>query len=124
MPTLTETAHTGAFLESVAPGWLSFDKATVASGQDLAAGAVVMFSGGKLVAHDGTLNSDGSVTTAVAGILFAAVDATAGDVENCVYVARLAEVKDDALTYPTESTAGGEKDAVIESLKLLHIRPR
>lgn len=124
MPTLTETVHDGAFLQSEANGFLSRETATVASGQDLDAGTVVEFSAGKLIACSGTLNTDGDLVTAAAGILFAAVDASDGDVEDCVYIARDSEVKDDLITYPAESTAGGEKAAVIESLKLLDIRPR
>ncbi|RWC29836.1 MAG: head decoration protein [Mesorhizobium sp.] len=124
MTTLTETVHDGEFLESEANGFLSREAATVASGQVLNAGEVVEFSAGKLIACSGALATDGSLVTDVAGILFAGVDATDGDVTDCVYIARDAEVKDDLITYPTETTTGGEKAAVIASLELLHIRPR
>lgn len=124
MAVLTETVHAGAFIQSEANGFLSRETATVKSGEILVAGQVVQFDGVKLVACDGELTTDDDLVTDVAGILFAAVDASDGDVANCVYVARLAEVKDDALTYPAESSDGGEKAAVIASLKKLHIRPR
>ncbi|RWQ12348.1 head decoration protein [Mesorhizobium sp.] len=124
MTTLTETVHDGEFLQSEANGFLSRDAATVLSGQNLVAGQVVELSGGKLIACSGLLDTAADLITDVVGIMFAAVDATAGDVADCVYIARDAEVKDDLITYPTETTAGGEKAAVIASLKLLHIRPR
>lgn len=125
MPSYTETVHAGAFLQSEANGFLSRETATVKSGENLVAGQVVQFDGTELVACSGDLNTAGdALVTEVAGILFDAIDATDGAVDNCVYIARDAEVKDDAVTYPTESTAGGEKAAVIESLKLLGIRPR
>ena len=124
MTAITEAIHAGAFLESEANGTRSRDVATVASGEVLVAGQAVQFSGTKLVAADGQLTTDGDVVTPVAGILWDAVDASGGDVAKCVYIARDAEVKDDLITYPTESTAGGEKDAVIESLRALGIRTR
>lgn len=124
MTTLTETRHAGHFIQSEANGSRARQKATVASGQNLVAGEVVMLSAGKLVAHDGLLTTDGDVVTEAAGIMFDAVDASGGDVADSVYVAADAEVKDDALTYPAESTAGGEKAAVVASLAKLHIYPR
>lgn len=126
MTVLTETTHAGAYLGSVVDRQLSFETATVKSGQILKVGEVVEFDGdGKLVAASGDLDTGGdALDTDVAGILHDAVDASAGDVVDCVYLARLATVKDDALTYPVESTAGGEKAAVIASLKKLFIRPR
>lgn len=125
MTTVTETVHAGEFLQSEANGFLSREAATVASGQNLKAGQVVELSAGKLIACSGLLDTAGSsLVTAAVGILFDAVNASAGDVADCVYIAREAEVKDDLITYPTETTAGGEKAAVIASLKALHIRPR
>lgn len=124
MTAITEAIHAGAFLEAEAPGTLSRETGTVKSGEVLKAGQLVMLSGTELVAHDGALDTDGNLVTAVEGIMFDAVDASGGAVANSVYIARLAEVKDVSLTYPTETTAGGEKDACIASLKLLNIRPR
>jgi len=123
--TLTESVHAGAFMGAWHAGTLSIEKATVLSGENLVAGQVISLNNdGKIIAQDGELATDGSLVTAAAGILWDNVDATDGDVADCVYVARLAEVKDDKLTYPTESTAGGEKSACQDSLALLHIRPR
>lgn len=124
MTATTETNHAGAFLESEANGYRSRKTGTVASGQNLAAGEVVMLSGGNLVAHDGVLATDGSVVTAVEGIMFDAVDATGGAVSGAVYIARDAEVKTDKLTFPTETTAGGEQAGCTDSLEDLGIIAR
>ncbi|PBB77901.1 hypothetical protein CK218_27755 [Mesorhizobium sp. WSM3879] len=97
--------------------------ATVASGQVLKAGEVVQLQGGKLIAATGELSGD-VLATDVAGVMFEAVDASGGDVANCTYIARSAELKDGYLTYPAESTAGGEKVATVASLKKLWIMPR
>lgn len=124
----TEGRHTGEFKVSEAPGTLSRATGTVAKGQNLIAGTVVMLSAGKLVAHDGTLDSAGDVQTPVEGIIWDNVDASAtgedADVPNSVYIDRLAEVADGDLTFPTESTAGGEKAAVIASLLIRNIKTR
>jgi hypothetical protein len=125
MTTLTEAIHTGAYEGSVVDRQLCFETATVKSGQNLKAGHVVEADGdGKLIACSGILDSDGALVTDVKGILHAAVDASDGDVTGKVYLARLATVKDDVLTYPAESSEGGEKAAVIASLEKLDIRPR
>lgn len=124
MATQTASARTAEFILTEDDGSLSRDNGTVASGQNLAAGTVLMDNGsGKLIAHDGTLNSDGTVATAVAGILIYAVDASAADTA-CSYVDYACEVKDAFLVYPTESTAGGEKAGCIASLLSLGIKVR
>ncbi len=129
----TEGKHAGEFLISEMPGGgdgggLSRDVKTVAKGQNLVAGEIVMLSAGKLVAHDGVLDTPGAVETPVEGILYDNVDASAtgedADVPNSVYIERLAEVADGDLTFPTESTAGGEKVAVIASLLIRNIKTR
>lgn len=124
MTTKTEGKHFKEFLLSQAPGTLSFETATVANGQNLVAGQVVQLSGANLVACDGLLDTAGDLITDVEGIICDNVDASDGAVAGCTYLARLAEVTDTELTYPTESTAGGEKAATIASLKKLNIRPR
>lgn len=121
MTVLNEGRHAAEFLKSEANGTRSRDTATVASGQTLVAGEVVMLSGGELVAHDGALDTQGDVITPAVGIMWDAVDASAAAVDGAVYVARDAEVNGEELTYPTESTAGGEKAAVQASLKTLGI---
>jgi hypothetical protein len=129
MTTLTEAIHTGAYEGSVVDRQLCFETATVKSGQNLKAGQVIELDGdGKIIACSGTLDSDSALATDVVGILHKAVDASAtgenGDVTGQVYLARLATVKDDVLTYPEETSEGGEKAAVIASLAKLMIRPR
>ncbi|RWI92860.1 head decoration protein [Mesorhizobium sp.] len=104
-------------------GFHSCEFATVASGQVLKAGEVVQLEGGKLIAATGLLSGDALVTDVI-GVMFEAVDASGGDVANRCYIARAAELKDGLLTYPAESTAGGEKAATVASLKKLGIAPR
>lgn len=121
MTTMTEGRHTAEFVLSEAEGQRSRENGTVASGQDLAAGTVVQDNGsGKLIACSGTLNTAGDLVTAVAGVILAKADASAGDVD-VAYIARDAEVNGNTLTYPTESTAGGEKAATKASLTSLGI---
>lgn len=124
MTNLTEGRHAAEFIVSEANGHRSRSTATVASGEVLVAGQAVQLSGGKLVAADGVLDSAGAVVTAVAGIMFDGVDATAGDVEDAVYISRDAEVNQNEVTYPTETTAGGEQAAVNASLAELGIIAR
>ncbi len=124
MTTKTEPLHTGGFIASEANGWRSRETATVLSGQNLVAGEVVQLSGAKLIAASGSLDSAGDVSTAVVGIMHAAIDASSADVKNAVYIARDAEVVDADLTYPDETTAGGEKVATVASLAALGIIAR
>lgn len=108
-------------------GSLSIETGLVKQGEKLEAGTVLMFDGTKLVAHNGVLDTLGDVDQPVAGILLDNVDAseTGHNADTpAVYLARLAEVKDGLVIYPTESTEGGEKAAVIRSLATLFIRPR
>lgn len=112
MTALTERAcYDGEFIVSEANGTRSRATATVTSGQNLAAGTVVVMSGGKLIASDGDTNTAGTtLSDSPVGILFAAVDASStganADVPDCVYIARDAEVKDALLTYGDEATDG------------------
>ncbi|MEJ6845097.1 head decoration protein [Sinorhizobium fredii] len=124
MTVFTEAAHTAEFILSEANGHRSRENGTLASGENLPAGTVLQDNGaGKLIAFDGDTNTAGSLVTEAAGILLAATDATDGDVE-VAYVARDAEVNLKLLTYPAESTAGGEEADTIASLKLLGIITR
>jgi hypothetical protein len=99
MTTLTEGRHAGEFILSEANGSRSRENVTVASGQDLAAGAVLgkITSGGKYAAYDNGA-SDG--TEVAAAILLDACDATGGDVAAAV-IARDAEVNGECLGYLT-----------------------
>lgn len=127
MTVLTEGKHAAAFIVSEANNTRSRKTGTVASGQTLVAGQVVQLSAGKLVAKDGTLNTALEAVTAAEGIMWDNVDASstgplgATDIAGCVYIARDAEVNGSELTYPTETTAGGEEAAVNASLATLGI---
>lgn len=122
----TEGRHAGEFIVSEAEGTRSRDVVTVKSGENLVAGQVVQDDGsGNMIAADGALNTAGdALVTAVAGIMFDNVDASGGAVDNAVMIARDAEVNDEELTYPNETTAGGEKAATQASLKALGIITR
>ncbi len=124
MTTKTEPLHAGGFIVSEANGFRSREAKTVLSGQNLVAGEVVQLSGTKLITADGSLDTADDVVTAVVGIMHAAVDASSADVENAVYIARDAEVVDADITYPDETSAGGEKVATVASLAALHIIAR
>lgn len=105
---LTEKTHAGGFIMSEAEGKRSRDNVTIASGQNLYAGAVLgkITSGGKYTAiNQGA--SDGS-QTAVA-ILIGRCDASAADTAAAVINCD-AEVNGDELDWgsesPTEVTTG------------------
>lgn len=120
MTTLTEGRHAAEFILSEANGHRSRENGTLVSGQDLAAGTVLMDNGaGKLTALTAA-GTAADLDGEAVGILLAATDASDGDVE-AAYIARDAEVNGNSLTYPTESTAGGEETAAIASLALLGI---
>lgn len=122
-----EGRHRGEHLVSEAPGKLSREVGTVAKGQNLVAGTLVMLSAAKLVAHDGLLDTANDLITPVEGIIFDNVNASATGTDadtEAVYHDRLAEFADADLTYPTESTAGGEKVACQASLLLRNIKTR
>lgn len=104
MTTLTEARRNGSFIMTEANGNRSRESATVASGQTLDAGEVVMLSGANLVAWDG-----GTDSVAI-GIIIHKVDASAAAVERCAYIARDAEVNGDELTYPVGTLAGATAD--------------
>lgn len=119
----TEAAHTAEFILSEANGHRSRATGTLQSGENLAAGTVLQLSGTKLVAFTGETNTSGDLLVEAEGILLAATDATSGDTA-VAYIARDAEVNLKLLTYPAESTAGGEEADTIASLKLLGIQAR
>lgn len=91
-----ETTHAGEFLLSEGNGNISREQVVIASGENLAAGAVVgkITASGKYVAY----NDAGVAGEEVAaGILYEAVDASAADA-NGVIIARLAEVDASLIT--------------------------
>lgn len=125
MTVKTEGRHAAEFLLSEAAGNRSRDNVTVKQGQKLVAGQAFQLDGnGKAVALTGTLDSQGDLATPAAGIVLYGVDASAtgsnADTPASA-IARDAEVNDNLLTYPTESSAGGEKAATVASLKALGI---
>lgn len=125
MTTLTMGARDEEFILSEANGQLSRSNATLKSGQNLISGTLLEDDGtGKLIASSGDLNTAGDeLTTPIAGVLCRTTDATDGDVEVAI-LDKDAEVKDAFLTYPAESTAGGEKAAAQASLLALGIKVR
>lgn len=120
MTTFTENAGNAAFILTEANGQRSRENGTLVSGQNLAAGTVLMDNGaGKLTA----LTASGTASEldgAAAGILINATDATLGDV-GVSYIARDAEVNFKVLVAPPENTDGGQDAAVKASLLLLGI---
>lgn len=122
MPALTESRHAASFILTEANGHRSRDNGVLDTG-DLAAGTVVMFSGTKLVAFAVDEATDGSLVTEAAGILIYAADASSAD-QDVAYIARDAEVNLKLLTYPAETTDGGEEAHTIASLKKLGIVAR
>lgn len=100
---LNEGRHAGEFLLSEAAGSRSRENVTIASGQDLGAGAVLgkITASGKYVAVDQAA-SDGS-QTAVA-VLLDTCDATGGDTSAAI-IARDAEVNGECLDWGSQSAA-------------------
>lgn len=104
MSTLTEGQHRGEFLVSTANNSRSFEKVTIASGQDLKAGHVlgVVTASGEYSEYDPD-NDDGT-ETAVA-VLYDNVDASDGALEATI-VARDAEVNGAELVWFADATEG------------------
>lgn len=119
MTVLTEGRHAGEFLISEDPAGLSRDVVTVKSGQSLKAGEVFEFdNANKAVAFNNDSDSGAK------GVMFDAVDASAGDVEG-VAVVRLAQVKADALIVNgDDSDSTATKTFAIASLRDLLIIAR
>ncbi len=128
MTTFTEGRHTAEFIISEANHQRSRENGIVKVGQNLVAGEIVQADGtGDLITADGALDSAGDVVTPVAGILIDNVDASATGSNAdtpAAYIIGEAEVNGNLLTYPDESTAGGEKVATVASLAALQIRVR
>lgn len=118
MPVITEGMNLGDLLKYEAPNLYSRDQVTVASGQNLALGAVVGLNAatGKVKVLDPAA-TDGSQTAA--GILLEPVDASASDRDDGI----LAIVADSALVWPAGIT-NAEKAAAIAELKAIGILVR
>jgi hypothetical protein len=120
MTVFTEGRHAAEFILSEANGQRSRENGTLVTGQNLVAGTVLMDNGaGKLTAFDA---SGGTGDDAV-GILIYNVDATDAD-EAVSYLARDAEVNLKLITYPAESTEGGEEAETVSSLAAIGIIAR
>jgi len=117
MSTLTEQGHAGGFILSVANGHRSFANETVASGENMQAGEVYAKVAGKVVPLDPSDASYGGDT--VAGILFAATDASTAD-QAAAGVVRDAEVNGNELVWPDGITAN-QKTTAIAALAALGI---
>ena len=118
MPTFNEPVHAAEFLLSEANGDRSRENATVLSGQNLRAAAVVgrITTGGRIrelapAASDGSQNA--------MGVLYAAVNAAGADARG-VIVARDAEVNAAMLQWPTGITVP-QRTAAIAQLAALGI---
>lgn len=128
MTVFTEGRHAAEFILSEANGQRSRANGVVVSGQDLAAGQLVELDGtGKLTAFTALEDTSGALITEAIGILLSPVDAspTGADADvPAAYIARDAEVNVNLLTFPPESSAGGEQAAGIASLASLGIIAR
>lgn len=127
MTVFTESQHKGEFLVSEANGELSREVGTLLSGEVVADGRALALNGaGKLVAADGTLDSDDASNEDIVGFAYGAYDATGADLKGCVYIARLAEVKSDLVKlHPvTDGTAATVTAAITAKLTDRFIRLR
>lgn len=108
----TEPRHPGEYILSEASGTRSKEQATLVSGNNLVAGAVlgVITASGKYTELDPDA-SDGSEVAA--GVLYAAVDASAADAD-CVVHVRDCEVIGGVLTWPTGITTPEQTQAESE----------
>lgn len=102
MGTVTESRHPGEHVVSEANGSRSREEGILTSGENLAAGTVLATVGGKYVALDQDADTGAEVATA---ILFAAVDASAGDAA-CLVNARDCEVDGGAHVWPSDIESG------------------
>lgn len=124
--TYTEGPRAGEFRLSRddAMGSRTVENGTVAQGQNLVAGQLVMLSGGKLVAQDGELTTDGELVTKPCGIVIDNVNAssTGSNADTpAAYVARDEAVKGPFLTFPDETTDGDERALCVAALAELGI---
>ncbi len=120
MTTKTEGRHAAEFLVSEANGLRSRSTATVETPANVKAGEVVELSGTKLIAFTGLADTAGDLITEAAGVMYDAIDATAADVADAVFIERDAEVNGFDMTFPTE-TSVGERALAETSLALLGI---
>lgn len=123
MAVLSEGRHAGEFIVSEV-GQISRETVTIKQGEKLVPGTILeLDDDGKAIAFTGTDDVGGELIREAAGILFAAVDASAtganADVPGPAIVARLAEVNGAELTFPAETD--GERARAIASLAARNI---
>lgn len=116
MAALTEGRHSGEFILSVGNGNISFDNGVLASGENLAAGAVLAKVDDQFVAI--VPGDSGPAADAVA-ILLTKTNASAATTP-CAVVARTAELIGAALVWPDGITDNQKTDAIAQ-LKALDI---
>jgi hypothetical protein len=105
----TEGQHTGEFLVSEGNGSISREVRNIASGTTLVDGQLLQLSGDNLV----PLTAGGTVV----GIAYGGGTATVQRPKRLPYIARLAEVKYELLTFPADS----DQAAIVGALKQLGI---
>src|SRR6185436_664151 len=119
---LTEGKHTEEFLVSEVPD-MARETYTRASGQNVVDGQVLKDNGsGKAIAAAGTHNTAGTSTETIIGVVCGNWNVSADTV--VPYIARLATVKDSAMTYHTGGADAAKKAAVKAALKDLLIIQR
>jgi hypothetical protein len=109
---LTETKHAGGFIKSEANGARSRENVTIASGQDLQAGAVLgaLTSSGEYIAF----NNDGNTgEETAAGILIGPCDASGG-AKAAAIIARDAEVLEEELVWAATEDSGDKAAGIVE----------
>lgn len=116
----TETQHTGAFIAAELPHNLSRWTGTLASGQNLGDGRVVMLNGSsELVAADGS-GTSGELDGTVVGILIGAHDASSAAITGVPYIAHSARYVSSLVTVNSQAT---EDTTIDTALAALNIRP-
>ena len=107
-----ETAHAAGFVLSEANFHRSRENITIASGENLKAGAVLgkITSGGKYAHFD---NDAGDGTETAAGVLIADCDATSADAAAAI-IARDAEVNGNELVWASSEDAGDQDAGIVE----------
>lgn len=102
MVKLTETGHPAEAVIFEEERDYSRDKVTVLSGEDLKANAVIakLAASGKYVEWDAAQSAEADGSTTAAGVLIAAVDATAADKDG-VAIVRHAILRRSELVFPS-----------------------
>jgi hypothetical protein len=115
-----EGQHDGEWIvgEVVTMGDIARASGTLAAGASVVDGQIVGLSGGDLVSLSGEVDTAGNIDgVPVEGIVIGDWDASTetgdgADIVGVPYIKHLCVVDDSLLTYPTETTAGGQAAAV------------